>query len=61
MSTAHVCPRCEGNRRVHNARSGQMEDCPTCQGQGVVFEHDGPQEGAHTHGIDDARDLTYRP
>lgn len=35
-SEPHIRPRCEGNRQALDRRSGQMQSCPTCGGQGVV-------------------------
>ena len=32
-----VCPRCSGEKVVHDARSGQMKPCPTCNAAGVVW------------------------
>jgi DnaJ-class molecular chaperone len=59
MAEAHVCPRCGGERKVHNARSGQAEDCPTCEGTGVVWREQ-QQEAAHADAGDGNLDLTYR-
>jgi DnaJ-class molecular chaperone len=59
MAEVAVCPRCNGDKRIYNARSGQPDSCPTCNGQGVVRVpalDEGAQQTA-----DDARDLTYRP
>lgn len=60
MSEPHVCPSCEGTRHKYNARSGQMEECPTCGATGVVWEPSGASEAADRPRDDDALDLTYR-
>lgn len=58
MTEVAVCPRCAGDRRVYNARSGESEDCPTCSGRGVVRVP--PLDEAHEAPASDPRDLTYR-
>lgn len=41
VSVAHVCPKCDGKRKLENG-----EDCPTCEGRGVVFEkNESPKVG----------------
>jgi hypothetical protein len=59
MAEAHVCPRCEGEKRVHNARSGQAEDCPTCGGTGVVWDRR-TEEASDSGSSKEHLDLTYR-
>lgn len=60
MTEVAVCPRCAGDKRIYNARSGQTEPCPTCSGEGVVWRGDRPQEGAAPTENGEL-DLTYRP
>lgn len=59
MTEVAVCPRCDGDKRVYNARSGEAEPCPTCNGNGVVRVP--PLDEAQSSPADDPRDLTYRP
>jgi DnaJ-class molecular chaperone len=53
-----VCPRCNGDKKIYNSRSGRSEDCPTCEGSGVVW-HVAEEAVVRPLG-DDVTDLTYR-
>lgn len=55
MRKPHVCPACDG-RRVQGTAG---PPCPTCAGEGVVWEPEGAQEGAEVE-REGALDLTYR-
>jgi Zn-finger nucleic acid-binding protein len=59
MAEVAVCPNCEGERKKYNARSGQMEDCPTCHGKGVVWR-DGTEEAVQGLPGEDNLNLEYR-
>lgn len=59
MPDVAVCPRCEGDKKVYNGRSGQSEDCPTCNGRGVVRVP--PLDEAAAPAEDGSLDLTFRP
>lgn len=60
MAEVAVCPRCEGDKKVYNARSGQAEGCPTCNGQGVVRVPP-LAEAASAAAGGDPLDLTFQP
>jgi DnaJ-class molecular chaperone len=60
MLEAVVCPRCEGEKRIYNARSGRDETCPTCNGEGVKW-HGAAEETAVPAATSDPLDLTYTP
>lgn len=34
----HVCPMCDGNKRITDIYSGSIIECPACEGYGVVTE-----------------------
>lgn len=40
--TPHLCPKCQGERvvahQIGEYSSGQTRDCPTCKGEGVLWE-----------------------
>lgn len=36
--TLHVCPMCEGNQQIADIYTGNIIDCPACEGYGVVTE-----------------------
>lgn len=46
MATPHVCPKCNGLKKILNlfvlggstASTVEMVDCPTCDGSGVVWQ-----------------------
>mgnify|MGYP001587000633 CR=1 FL=1 len=47
MSKPHVCPKCDGMKKIVDARCGAASsitwiDCPPCGGQGIVWEPDKP-------------------
>lgn len=57
MSKPHTCPKCEGRKCLGTAG----DECPTCNGTGVVWEPEGPDEAAGHVGVpEDVLDLTYR-
>ena len=59
MGQPHKCPVCDGEGKKANMRTHQIEDCPSCQGSGVVWEPEGQQEGARRPmADDDVLDLT---
>jgi DnaJ-class molecular chaperone len=58
VSTPHTCPKCKGTKSSENEQ-GQVRECLTCDGSGVVWEPDGPREAAAPKG-QDPLDLTYR-
>jgi DnaJ-class molecular chaperone len=58
VSQPHTCPKCEGRKCLGTAG----DECPTCEGTGVVWEPEQPSEvrlGPVAEG--DPYDLTYRP
>lgn len=50
---AHTCPKCEGRKTI----AGDVT-CPTCGGEGVVWE---PIDEAEVASATDALDLTDYP
>jgi DnaJ-class molecular chaperone len=56
LTTPHTCPKCEGRKVLGIAG----DDCPTCEGTGVVWEPEIAAEATDSE-RDEALDLTYRP
>jgi len=51
MAKPHVCPKCDGEKVVENCPWGMSSGleshrpCPTCQGEGVVWDRQCPAPG----------------